>query len=115
MESNAIPALAARGDWLEVVWLARYSPELNRKEREWRRLKRDHRSHLAPTLDAFVATLVAGLAALFGAKCDIIDAAPEWRLVGHRWEPTGRPQGRPVGAKDTRPRTPQATTLLAPT
>ena len=24
-------ALAARGDWLHVIWLAKYSPELNRK------------------------------------------------------------------------------------
>jgi hypothetical protein len=28
--------LAARTDWLHVIWLARYSPELNKKEREWR-------------------------------------------------------------------------------
>ncbi len=42
-------ALVARADWLEVVSLARYGPELNPKERECRIHKRDHRSHLAPT------------------------------------------------------------------
>ena len=40
-------ALAARGDWLHVIWLAKYSPELNRKEREWRVLKRDARGRPA--------------------------------------------------------------------
>lgn len=29
-------ALADRAGWLHVVWLSRYSPHLNRKEREWR-------------------------------------------------------------------------------
>ena len=40
-------ALAERGGWLDVIWLAPYCPQLNPKEREWRRLKRDARSHLA--------------------------------------------------------------------
>ena len=55
-------ALAERADWLEVIPLARYSPHLNPKEHEWRRLKRDHRGHLAPTLRAFVDAAAAGLA-----------------------------------------------------
>jgi len=42
-------ALAERAAWLEVIPLARYSPHLNPKEREWRLLRRDHGGHLAPT------------------------------------------------------------------
>ncbi len=81
-------ALAARAAWLHVIWLARYSPELNPKEREWRVLKRDHRSHLASSLRAFV------------------DEVPDWFLAGHRKPPTGRPRGRPKGAKDSYKRAP---------
>src|SRR5918993_1192976 len=47
-------ALAERAAWLEVLPLARYSPHLNPKEHEWRRLKRDHRGHLAGSLREFV-------------------------------------------------------------
>lgn len=108
-------ALAARADWLEVVPLARYSPELNPKEREWRTLKRDHRSHLAPTLREFVDELVAGLRRLGGERCDIADEVPDWWIAGHRREPTGRPPGRPKGAKDTVPRHRRSTNLAAPT
>lgn len=108
-------ALADRAAWLEVVPLARYSPELNPKEREWRTLKRDHRSRLAPTLRGFVDDLVAGLRRLGGARCDVVDEVPEWWLAGHRKEPTGRPPGRPTGAKDARPRKPRAENLPAPT
>jgi hypothetical protein len=97
-------ALEVRGEWLEVIPLARYSPHLNPKEHEWRRLKRDHRGHLAPTLRAFVDTAVAGLATLGGETCAIIDEVPQWWLDGHRTEPTGRPRGRPTGAKDRQPR-----------
>ena len=57
-------ALAARSAWLHVLWLAPYSPQLNPKEREWKRLKRDARSHLAPTLRAFVDEIAAALATL---------------------------------------------------
>ncbi len=108
-------ALAEHAAWLEVVPLARYSPELTPKEREWRRLKRDHRSHLAPTLRAFADVLLAGLGQLGGERCEIIDAVPDWWVAGHRREPTGRPPGRPTGAKDTRPRTPRRTIKPAPT
>ena len=98
-------ALAARAEWLEVIPLARYSPQLNPKEREWRTLKRDHRSHLARSLRDFVDELVAGLHQLGGERCDIGDEVPQWWLDGHRKEPTGRPPGRPKGATDAQPRT----------
>jgi hypothetical protein len=97
-------ALAARAAWLEVVWLAPYSPHLNPKEREWRTLKRDHRGHLARSLRAFVDEVVAGLHQLSGERCDIVDEVPPWWLDGHRKEPTGRPPGRPKGTKDALPR-----------
>jgi len=106
-------ALAERADWLEVIPLARYSPQLNPKEHEWRRLKRDHRGHLAPTLRAFVDTAVAGLRTLGGARCEIIDEVPQWWLDGHRKEPTGRPRGRPKGAKDRKPRARRSASLPA--
>lgn len=108
-------ALAARADWLEVIPLARYSPHLNPKEHEWRRLKRDCRSHLAPTLRTFVDAIVAGLQRLGGEECAIIDEVPQWWLDGHRKEPTGRPPGRPKGAKDARPRKRRAANLPAHT
>jgi hypothetical protein len=106
-------ALAARADWLEVIPLARYSPHLNPKEREWRTLKRDHRGHLAATLRDFVDTAVAGLYALGGTEATIIDEVPQWWLDGHRKEPTGRPPGRPKGAKDRQPRQRRSKTLPA--
>ena len=108
-------ALAARADWLEVIPLARYSPQLNPKEREWRQLKRDHRGHLAPTLRAFVDEVVAGLRGLGGAECAIIDEVPQWWLDGHRKEPTGRPRGRPKGSKDRKPRSRNGASLPADT
>ena len=108
-------ALAARGEWLEVLFLARYSPHLNPKEHEWRRLKRDHRGHLAGSLREFVDTAVAGLAQLGGDACAIIDEVPSWWLEGHRKEPTGRPPGRPTGAKDRQPRKRRTTNLPAGT
>lgn len=108
-------ALADRADWLEVIPLARYSPQLNPKEHEWSRLKRDHRGHLAPTLRDFVDELAAGLARLGGERCDIIDEVPHWWLDGHRKEPTGRPPGRPKGAKDRKPRNHHVKTLPADT
>jgi len=100
---------------LEVILLARYSPQLNPKEREWRLLKRDHRSHLAPTLREFVDVLVEGLRGLGGERCDVVDEVPDWWLAGHRKAPTGRPAGRPVGAKDSVPRTQRQKNFPAPT
>ena len=97
-------ALAARAAWLEVLPLARSSPHLNPKEHEWRRFKRDHRGHLAGSLREFVHVVAAGLTRLGGAACAIIDEVPQWWLDGHRKEPTGRPPGRPTGAKDRQPR-----------
>jgi len=99
-------ALAERSAWLHVIWLAKYSPELNPKEREWRILKRDHRSHLAPSLQAFVDGILNGLRRLGGERLDIINEVPDWFLAGHRKPPTGRPRGRPKGAKDSYKRAP---------
>ena len=108
-------ALAARAAWLEVIPLARYSPQLNPKGREWRTLKRDHRSHLARSLRDFVDELVAGLRQLGGERCDIVDEVPQWWIDGHRREPTGRPADRPKGAKDSYPRQRRPTNLPAHT
>jgi len=108
-------ALAERAAWLHVVWLARYSPQFNQKEREWRALKRDARAHLPRTLRAFVDEILAGLARLGGARLDSVDRVPDWWLAGHRKPPTGRPRGRPRGAKDTKPRAPRRTNLPAHT
>lgn len=106
-------ALAARADWLHVIWLAKYSPELNRKEREWRVLKRDARGHLAPSLRAFVDGILDGLRHLGGERLDLHDHVPAWWLAGHRKEPTGRPPGRPKGAKDSYKRAPYRKKLPA--
>ena len=108
-------ALAARADWLHPIFLAPYCPNLNPKEREWRFLKRDARGHLARTLREFVDALLAGLTRLGGERCDIVDAVPQWFLDGHRRPPTGRPPGRPTGAKDSHKRAVRRTKLAAPT
>jgi len=102
-------ALAARSAWLHVLWLAPYSPQLNPKEREWTRLKRDARSHLAPTLRAFVDEIAAGLRHLGGPRLDVVDQVPDWFIAGHRKEPTGRLAGRPTGATDSYKRAPYRT------
>jgi len=99
-------ALMARAGWLHPIWLAKYSPHLNKKEREWRYLKRDVRGHLARDLRTFVDEIVDGLERLGGGQRLILDAVPQWFLDGHRKAPTGRRAGRPVGAKDTKPRKP---------
>ena len=99
-------ALAARREWLHVIWLAKYAPHLNPKEREWRRLKRDARAHLAADLRSFVDGLLAGLHQLGGECRTIVDEVPQWFLEGHRKPPTGRRAGRPVGAKDSYKRAP---------
>ena len=83
-----------RASWLPVIWLARYSPELHRKEREWRYLKRDARGHLARTLREFADGILAGLRRLGGTRIDVVDQVPDWFLDGHRRPPTGRPPGR---------------------
>jgi DDE superfamily endonuclease len=106
-------ALAARVAWLEVIPLARYSPHLNPKEHEWRVRKRDHRSHLALTLRDFVDEAMTGLRGLGGDDGAIIDEVPQWWLDDHRREPTGRPPGRPKGAKDHSPRQRRRKTLPA--
>jgi DDE superfamily endonuclease len=103
--TNSRAALRARAEWLHVIWLAPYCPNLNRKEREWRTLKRDVRSHLARSLRAFADEILTGLARLGGDRCDIVDHAPQWFLDGHRRPPTGRRPGRPKGAKDSYQRT----------
>lgn len=108
-------AVAARAEWLHVIPLARYSPQFNKKEREWRYLKRDARSHLARDLRAFADEILAGLGRLGGERLDIIDRVPDWFLDGHRKPPTGRRRGRPIGAKDSRPRAPRRQNLPAPT
>ena len=94
-------ALTARADWLHVLWLPTYCPQLNQKEREWRYLKRDARGHLARSLRAFADGILAGLARLGGERLDIVDRVPDWFLAGHRTPPTGRPRGRPPGSKDS--------------
>jgi len=110
-------ALAARHAWLHVLWLAKYAPHLNPKEREGRRLKRDARSHLAADRRAFVDGILAGLQALGGSCCTVVDEVPQWFLEGHRKPPTGRRAGRPVGAKDSYKRAPyrRKQNLPAPT
>ena len=70
-------ALAEREGWLHPIFLARYSPHRNLKEREWRYLKRDARSHLAEGLRGFVDDILAGLKRLGGARLDIVWI--EWR------------------------------------
>ena len=40
------------------------------------------------------------------ARIAIVDHVPAWFIAGHRKEPTGRPVGRPTGAKDTYKRAP---------
>ena len=108
-------ALAARQAWLHVIWLPRYSPHLNRKEPEWRVLKRDARSHLARTLREFVDGILGGLRRLGGERLDIVDRVPDWFIAGHRKPPTGRPPGRPKGAKDRQRRPRRCRNLPAPT
>jgi hypothetical protein len=113
----SLRALCARSSWLHVIWLAKYSPQLNPKEREWRTLKRDARAHLAATLRAFVDGILQGLRQLGGTECTIVDEVPQWFLDGHRKPPTGRPPGRPVGSKDSYKRVPyrRKQNLPAPT
>ena len=52
----------------------------------------------AEAFETVVGEITEGLAAARP------DAVPDWWIAGHRKEPTGRPPGRPRGAKDARPR-----------
>lgn len=108
-------ALTERAAWLHPIWLARYCPQLNKKEREWRRLKQDSRSHLAHSLREFADEVLSGLAQLGGQRVDLVDAVPDWFLQGHKRAPTGRSAGRPPGAKDRWPRGRQPVNLHAHT
>lgn len=88
-------ALVARQAWLQVIWLARYAPKLNRKEREWRWLKRDTRGHLARSLQAFVDAILAGVRSLGGTRLDVEDQVPDWFLAGQRKpRPIRQPRSR---------------------
>jgi hypothetical protein len=89
-----------------VTWLAKCCPHLNREGPEGRRLKRDARAHLAPDLRAFADGLLDGLRQLGGERVDVVDHVPDRFPAGHRRKPTGRPPGRPVGAKDSYKRAP---------
>ena len=111
----SLAALDARKEWLHVIWLAKYSPQLNHKEHEWRILKRDTRGHLVADLRTFVDEIKAGLHRLGGTQCDIVDQVPQWFIEGHRVAPTGRPRGRPVGSKDSYQRSYTRKNLPAPT
>jgi hypothetical protein len=53
-----------------------------------------------------VDSILEGLRQLGGERLDIVDQVPEWFLAGHRKPPTGRPRGRPKGAKDSYKRAP---------
>lgn len=55
-------------------------------------------------LRTFVDKIVEGLKRLGGEEQILIDAVLQWFLDGHRKAPAERPAGRPVGAKDTKPR-----------
>jgi transposase len=58
-------ALAARKPWLARGWLAKYAPELNDIERDWKTLKADHLAHktfrsrasLKATIDADIQAM----------------------------------------------------------
>ncbi len=90
-----------------MIRLARYSPELNLKGRDWYVLKRDARGHLARSWREFADGLLAGLRRLGGQRVEVVDRVPEWFIAGHRKEPTGRPAGRPKGATDSYKRAPR--------
>jgi DDE superfamily endonuclease len=110
-------ALAAQRDWRHVIWRATYAPQRNPKEREWRYLQRAARAHLAAPLRDFVDGMLSGVRHRGTACATIVDEGPEWFLNGHRKPPTGRPPGRPKGAKDSYKRAPyrRRENLPAPT
>jgi transposase len=108
-------ALQDRKEWLHVIWLAKYSPELNQKEHEWRVLKRNTRGHLSSDLRSFVDEIVTGLHRLGGTRRSIIDRVPSWFIEGHRVGPTGHERGRPAGSKESYQRSYTRKNLPAPT
>jgi len=108
-------AVRQRRGWRHVIWLAKSAPQLNAKEREWRSLKRDARSHLAASLRDFVDDILVGLRPLGGTCCMMVDEGPQWFLDGRRQPPTGRSVGRPVGATDSYKRAPYRLTKNLPT
>ncbi len=99
-------AWAARAAWVHVIPVAQDRPELNPTEGAWRRRTRDARSPLAPPLRRFGDELVVGLRPRGGARVEVVDVVLAWVSAGQRKEPTGRPRGRPTGAKDTYKRAP---------
>jgi hypothetical protein len=121
--ARPIPVSGACRPWLFArrgcTWCGwrNMPPSASPIEREWRRLKRDARSHLAPDLRAFVDAILRGLDHLGGGGSTILDEVPNWFLQGHRKPPTGRRAGRPVGAKDSYKRAPyrRKQNLPAPT
>ena len=50
---------------------------------------------------------------LGGTRIDGVDQVPAWFIARHRKEPTGRPPGRPKGAKDSYKRAPYRKNLPA--
>jgi hypothetical protein len=86
-----------------VIWLARYSPHLNPKEST---NGVPSSAMLARTLRGFVDAILESLENLGGSLRNIVDEVPEWFISGHRKAPTGRPPGKPKGAKDSRSRKP---------
>ena len=65
------------------------------------------------TLRAFVDERWRAAAAGRGAAATSSTRCPPWWLAGHRKEPTGRPPGRPKGAKDSPPPAPRAQELTS--
>ncbi len=60
----------------------------------------------APPLQTVGDALVVGLCPRGGARVAVVDVVRAWGSAGQRKEPTGRPRGRPTGAKDTYKRAP---------
>ena len=78
-----VRGFAAREAWLPVIWLATYSPELSKKEREWRHLTRDVRGHLARKLRSFVDEIIGGLPADLREQKTFIRAPFDARTYPH--------------------------------
>ena len=62
-------ALAERAHWLAVEWLAKYAPELNDIEREWKTFKAQHLAHQTfKDQDALKNTIDAQVQAINSAR-----------------------------------------------